>query len=145
MIGLPDAGGLVMSQETWEFACLAAEERRVDDEDLLTAQRILAEAGRWDGVYILSVMAGLETSVLIDADDKVFIDWGTAGQVTLQPPVGGRLPFKPILDLPPIGAAPTRTASAWVQGFLNPPWCWANPALSTAAIARWLKLTTNPR
>ena len=32
--------------------------------------------------------------VLIDADEKIFIDWGTAGQVTLQPPVGGRIPFK---------------------------------------------------
>ncbi len=94
MIGLPDAEHLVLDQTTWELACVAAQERRVDDEALLTAQRTLSEAGRWDGVYVLSVMAGLETSVLIDADDKVFIDWGTAGQVTLQPPVGGRLPFK---------------------------------------------------
>ena len=89
MIGLPDAEQLALDQTTWELACVAAQERRVDDEALITAQRILSEAGRWDGVYILSVMAGLETSVLIDADDKVFIDWGTAGQVTLQPPVGG--------------------------------------------------------
>ena len=94
MIGLPDADNLALDDETWERACFAAEERWVDDEHLLDAQRILAEAGRWDGVYVLSVMAGLETSVLIDADDRVFIDWGTAGQVTLQPPVGGRLPFK---------------------------------------------------
>ena len=94
MIGLPDAADLPLNDETWEQACLAAEERWVDDEHLLNAQRILAQAGRWDGVYVLSVLAGLETSVLIDADDKVFIDWGTAGQVTLQPPVGGRLPFK---------------------------------------------------
>ena len=61
MNGLPDAEGLMLSQETWELACFAAQERRVDDEDLLTAQHVLAEAGRWDGVYILSVMAGLET------------------------------------------------------------------------------------
>ena len=94
MIGLPDAANLALDDETWEQACLAAEERWVDDEHLLNAQRVLAQAGRWDGVYVLSVIAGLETSVLIDADDKVFIDWGTAGQVTLQPPVGGRLPFK---------------------------------------------------
>ena len=94
MIGLPDAEQLALDQTTWELACVAAQERRVDDDALITTQRILSEAGRWDGVYILSVMAGLETSVLIDADDKVFIDWGTAGQVTLQPPIGGRLPFK---------------------------------------------------
>ena len=94
MIGLPDAGELELQDEMWERACIAAQERRVDDENLLTAQRMLARAGRWDGVYVLSVMAGLETSVLIDADEKIFIDWGTAGQVTLQPPVGGRIPFK---------------------------------------------------
>lgn len=94
MNGLPDAEDVPLSDDAWERACLAARERRVDDEHLLHAQRLLAQSSRWDGVYILSVMAGLETSVLIDADDKVFIDWGTAGQVTLQPPVGGRLPFK---------------------------------------------------
>ena len=94
MIGLPDTADLALSDETWQRACLAAEEKRVDDGDLLEAQRLLSEAGRWDGVYILSVMAGLETSVLIDAENKIFIDWGTAGQVTLQPPVGGRSPFK---------------------------------------------------
>ena len=94
MNGLPDAEDLPMSDEGWEMACQAAAERRVDDVHLLQTQRQLAQAGRWDGVYILSVMAGLETSVLVDADDQVFIDWGTAGQVTLQPPVGGRLPFK---------------------------------------------------
>ena len=94
MIGLPDAEELELQDEMWERACIAAQERRVDDEDLLTAQRMLAQAGRWDGVYVLSVIAGLETSVLIDADEKIFIDWGTAGQVTLQPPVGGRIPFK---------------------------------------------------
>jgi len=94
MIQLPDAEGLQMEDDVWHRACQAASERRVDDDDLLAVQRLLAEAGRWDGVYILSVMAGLETSVLIDADERIFIDWGTAGQVTLQPPVGGRLPFK---------------------------------------------------
>lgn len=94
MIALPDAAELELQDEMWGRACIAAQERRVDDEDLLTVQRMLAQAGRWDGVYVLSVMAGLETSVLIDADEKIFIDWGTAGQVTLQPPVGGRIPFK---------------------------------------------------
>lgn len=91
---LPDAEQLKLDDAMWERACLAAQDHRVDDKDLLNAQRVLAKAGRWDGVYVLSVIAGLETSVLIDADEKIFIDWGTAGQVTLQPPVGGRLPFK---------------------------------------------------
>ena len=71
MIGLPDAEGLELQDDMWQRACLAAQEKRVDDEDLLAAQGMLAQAGRWDGVYVLSVMAGLETSVLIDADEKL--------------------------------------------------------------------------
>ena len=70
MNGLPDAADLAVSEQAWELACEAAVQRRTDDADLLDVQRILSEAGRWDGVYVLSVMAGLETSVLIDADDK---------------------------------------------------------------------------
>ncbi len=94
MIGLPDSSQLPLDETAWEEACKAASSRDVTNDALVDVQRTLAQAGRWDGVYVLSVMAGLETSVLIDADDQVFIDWGTAGQVTLQPPVGGRVPFK---------------------------------------------------
>ena len=94
MIGLPDASELNVTDEEWEVACIAATERAVDDPVLLDVQRKLSQADRWDGVYVLSVMAGLETSVLIDADDQVYLDWGTAGQVRLQPPVGARIPFK---------------------------------------------------
>ncbi len=61
MNGLPDAEDVPLSDDAWERACLAARERRVDDEHLLHAQRLLAQSSRWDGVYILSVMAGLET------------------------------------------------------------------------------------
>ena len=32
MIGLPDADNLALDDETWERACLAAEERWVDDK-----------------------------------------------------------------------------------------------------------------
>jgi len=71
---LPDAQDLPIDDETWALACLAASEKRVDDAALLAVQTALAQARRWDGVYILSVMAALETTVLIDADDKVFID-----------------------------------------------------------------------
>ena len=113
MIGLPDAADLPLDDETWEQACLAAEERWVDDEHLLNAQRILAQAGRWDGVYVLSVIAGLETSVLIDADDKVFIDWDGGVLPSSRPSVAvcrSNSGSTPTHALPPTGAARTRTA-----------------------------------
>jgi hypothetical protein len=36
----------------------------------------------------------LETSVLIDAEDNVSVDWGSPGRVALAPPVGCAAPFK---------------------------------------------------
>ena len=35
-----------------------------------------------------SLIAGLETSVLIDANGEIQIDWGSPGRVPLRPPVG---------------------------------------------------------
>jgi hypothetical protein len=94
MVEIPEFEKTGLDEQTWDEACLAASSREVDHPDLLRAQETLAACGRWDGVYILSVLAGLETSVLIDADRQIFIDWGTAGQVQLQPPVGAKSPFK---------------------------------------------------
>ena len=45
MIGLPDAENLTLNQETWELACLAAEERRVDDEDLSPLSEFFQKQG----------------------------------------------------------------------------------------------------
>ena len=91
---LPQMADLPFGDVAWRRACEAALEQRVDDPVLLDVQRSCSAAGRWDGVYLLSVLARLETSVLIDAENRVFLDWGTAGEVTLQPPVGARAPFK---------------------------------------------------
>ena len=91
---LPQMADLPFGEPAWRSACEAALEQRVDDPVLRDVQRACSEAGRWDGVYLLSVLARLETSVLIDAQDRIFLDWGTAGEVTLQPPVGARAPFK---------------------------------------------------
>lgn len=94
MVELPEFSNTGLDEVTWDEACLAASERKVANPQLLSAQETLAAHSRWDGVYILSVLAGLETSVLIDAQDSIYIDWGTAGQVTLQPPIGAKSPFK---------------------------------------------------
>jgi hypothetical protein len=80
--------------EHWMAACLQAEAKAVDTEELLLVQRRAAEHGRWDLVYNLSLIAGLETSVLIDANGAIQIDWGSPGRVPLRPPVGMMAPFR---------------------------------------------------
>jgi hypothetical protein len=94
MIYIPGIEQLCENRETWEHICDLAENKQVDSPLLLDFQSNSASAGRWDAVYAISLLAGLETSVLIDADDEVFIDWGTSGRVPLKPPVGARMPFK---------------------------------------------------
>lgn len=80
--------------EHWMAACLQAEAKAVEAEELLLVQRRAAEHGRWDLVYNLSLIAGLETSVLIDANGEIQIDWGSPGRVPLRPPVGMMAPFR---------------------------------------------------
>ena len=80
--------------EHWMTACLQAEAKAVETEELLLVQRRAAEHGRWDLVYNLSLIAGLETSVLIDANGAIQIDWGSPGRVPLRPPVGMMAPFR---------------------------------------------------
>ena len=87
--------------------------------------------GEWDVVYALSVLAGLETSVLIDAEDVISIDWGTSGHVQLSPPVGCKAPFKlwvhTHLDLLHIGLAPILAVCRSALVSLNKRWYWVHP------------------
>jgi hypothetical protein len=94
MIFLPELHQLGLTDADWEGLCTLAEARQVDNEGLLRIQTNAALLGRWDVVYALSYLAGLETSVLIDAEDNVSIDWGSPGRVALSPPVGCAAPFK---------------------------------------------------
>ena len=68
--------------------------QRSRNEKLLTIQNVAAQQHRWDVVYSLSLMANLETSVLIDQNDMISIDWGDPGMVRLDPPIGFMAPFK---------------------------------------------------
>ena len=94
MIFLPELNQLGLTDADWEGLCALAEARQVDNEGLIQIQTNAALLGRWDVVYALSLLAGLETSVLIDAEDNVSIDWGSPGRVALAPPVGCAAPFK---------------------------------------------------
>ena len=80
--------------EAWAAAMNAAWDGDVDTPEVLEVQQAAASAGAWNAVYVLSAVAGLETSVLIDAEGSVFIDWGSPGLVPLRAHVGAMAPFQ---------------------------------------------------
>ncbi|MBF15254.1 MAG: hypothetical protein QGG62_05500 [Candidatus Poseidoniaceae archaeon] len=94
MIPVMDLEAIDITYNQWMRACIQAEAQAVESEDVLTVQRNAAIHGRWDLVYNLSLIAGLETSVLIDANGEIQIDWGSPGRVPLRPPVGMMAPFQ---------------------------------------------------
>lgn len=94
MIPVMDIKSIGITSEQWTSACFQAEARAVESEEVQSVQRRAAQHGRWDLVYNLSLIAGLETSVLIDANGEIQIDWGSPGRVPLRPPVGMMAPFR---------------------------------------------------
>ena len=88
----PEAFG--STSEAWAAAMNAAWDGDVDTPEVLEVQQAAASAGAWNAVYVLSAVAGLETSVLIDAEGTVFIDWGSPGLVPLRAHVGAMAPFQ---------------------------------------------------
>ena len=77
MIPVMGLEAIGITYDQWMRACIQAESQAVGSEDVLTIQRNAARHGRWDLVYNLSLIAGLETSVLIDANGEIQIDWGS--------------------------------------------------------------------
>ncbi len=94
MIPVMNLESIGVTYEQWMRACNQAEAQAVESDDVLDVQRNAAEHERWDLVYNLSLIAGLETSVLIDANGQIQIDWGSPGRVPLRPPVGMMAPFR---------------------------------------------------
>jgi len=94
MIEIPHIEQLEISKEEWFDICHLAKEKDVENPLLLNVQRKGASLGRWDVVYSLSLLAGLETSVLIDSEDNISLDWGDPGRVILKAPHGFMAPFK---------------------------------------------------
>ena len=74
-------------------ALVLAQNQEVNNPVLLEAQKQAAKTNDWKFVYQLSKVAGLETSVLIDAEDRIQIDWGSPGLVPLKPFFGAKAPF----------------------------------------------------
>ena len=48
----------------------------------------------WEEIYHVSSTLQREVSILIDASNSIWIDWGDQSEVTLSPPYGAKLPFK---------------------------------------------------
>ena len=48
----------------------------------------------WEEIYHVSSTLQREVSILIDASNAIWIDWGDQSEVTLSPPYGAKLPFK---------------------------------------------------
>jgi hypothetical protein len=94
LILVPHLDQLGLDSDGWAQVCDLANDRQVEHAMLIETQSKAALSGRWDVVYALSALAGLETSVLIDAEDNVSVDWGSPGRVALSPPVGCAAPFK---------------------------------------------------
>ncbi len=54
----------------------------------------LAKNRRWQDIWKIGDRLLREVSVLIDAEDKIYIDIGTSGEVKMSPPQGAKVPFK---------------------------------------------------
>jgi len=94
MIEIPHLEQLEITQNQWFDVCELAKRRDIENPILLDVQRKASAINRWDVVYSLSLLAGLETSVLIDSESNVSIDWGDPGRVVLKAPHGFMAPFK---------------------------------------------------
>ena len=54
----------------------------------------LAKKRRWQDIWQIGDQLLREVSVLIDAEDKIYIDIGTSGEVKMAPPQDAKVPFK---------------------------------------------------
>ena len=68
----------------------------IDVESELSREFVIEQAkqSNWYFIYLLSKSAAREVSILVDANDHYWVDWGTIGSVKLSPPTGSVLPFK---------------------------------------------------
>ena len=68
----------------------------IDVESEFSREFVIEQAkqGNWYFIYLLSERVAREVSILVDANDNYWVDWGTIGRVKLSPPTGSVLPFK---------------------------------------------------
>ena len=54
----------------------------------------LAQGESWSELWEIADSMSREVSVLFDADGMIWVDIGTAGHVSLEPPLGATIPFR---------------------------------------------------
>ncbi len=69
----------------------------------------LTKAERLQEIWTIGDRLKREVSVLIDSEDKFYVDIGTSGQVKMSPPLGAKVPFKMWLHSHPQDAYWSRT------------------------------------
>ncbi len=77
----------------------------VDCKEMQEVIEKLVTDQNWLPIYLISESVAREVSILIDAEDKIWVDWGNIGEVTLKPPIGATLPFKLWLHTHPRNSA----------------------------------------
>jgi hypothetical protein len=79
-----------------DFNKLPKELTDLDVESEIVKDYIIEQVVKenWYMVYLISKLVSREVSILIDSNDKIWVDWGTIGRVKLSPPIGSTLPFK---------------------------------------------------
>ena len=70
---------------------------KINGQDSEKATQLISELTTqkdWDKIYQISEFFGQEISILVDAKERIFVDWGSISRVELTPPLGSVLPFK---------------------------------------------------
>ena len=75
-----------------------------DSEVIREHVACLAKRRWWRAIWELGDSMSREISVLIDAEDKLFVDVGTSGQVKMSPPEDAKIPFQLWLHSHPLDA-----------------------------------------
>ncbi len=82
-----------------------------DFDCLLVKEAIayLATAGRWKDLWDIADSMSREVSILFDSNMMVWVDVGTRGEVSLEPPIGATIPFRLWIHTHPWDAYWSRT------------------------------------
>ena len=70
---------------------------RINGQDSEKTTQLISELTTqkdWDKIYQISEFFGQEISILVDAQERIFVDWGSISRVELMPPLGSVVPFK---------------------------------------------------
>ena len=70
---------------------------RINGQDSEKTTQLISELTTqkdWDKIYQISEFFGQEISILVDAQERIFVDWGSISRVELTPPLGSVVPFK---------------------------------------------------